>query len=80
MYVEVKFLKNSAQSSNRQAFFANFNFKTALLLKWRPIFDELSADGDTKFGNFIWLQLIFGQKPCFLGPRQVSKQKVNIHY
>ena len=26
------------------------------------IFDELSADGLTKFGNFIWLQLIFGPK------------------
>ena len=34
----------------------------------------------TKFGNFIWLQLIFGQKSCFLGPSQLGRQKVNIHY
>ena len=43
------------------------------------LFEKLSPDGDSKFGNFIWLQLVFGQKPCFLRPRQVSKQKVNIH-
>ena len=42
------------------------------------LFDEVSTDGDTNFGNFIWLQLIFGQKPCFLGPRQLVK--LNIHY
>ena len=24
--------------------------------------------------------MIFGQKPCFLGPRQLARQKVNIHY
>ena len=28
------------------------------------LFDELSLDGDSKSGNFIWLQLILGQKPC----------------
>ena len=44
------------------------------------IFDELSPDEDTKFGNFIWLQLIFGQKPWFWGPIQLARQKVNIHY
>ena len=42
--------------------------------------DELSPDGDLKSGNFIWLQLILGQKPCFLGPIQVLTKKVNIHY
>ena len=26
------------------------------------LFDELSPDGDSKSGNFIWLQLILGQK------------------
>ena len=40
---------------------------------------QLSADGFTKFGNFIWWQLIFGQKSCFLGPRQLVRQEVNIH-
>ena len=47
-----------------KSIFADFNFKTTLLLKWRPIFDEPSLDGAPKFGNFIWLQLILGQKPC----------------
>ena len=47
---------------------ADFDFKTTLLLKWRPIFDELSPDG------------ILGQKPCFLGPRELVAQKVNIRY
>ena len=32
-----------------------------------------------KFANFIWLQLI-GQKPCFLGPRQLARRQINIHY
>ena len=49
------------------------------LLKWRPIFDKLSPNGDPKFGNFIWLQSILGQKPSFLGPIQLVRQKVNIH-
>ena len=31
-------------------------------------------------GNFIQLQLIFGQKPCILGPRQLARWKVNILY
>ena len=44
----------------KKSFFADSNFKTTLLLKWRPIFDEPSLDGDPKFGNFIWLQLILG--------------------
>ena len=43
------------------------------------LFDELSADGDIKFVNFIWLQRIFWQKPCFSGPRQLARQKANIH-
>ena len=43
-------------------------------------FDKMSLDWDPKFGNFIWLQLILGQKPCFLGPRELVTQKVNIHY
>ena len=27
------------------------------------LFDKLSPDGDSKSGNFIWLQFILGQKP-----------------
>ena len=56
------------------------NFWKTLLLKSCPIFDKPSPDEDTKFGNFIWLQLIFGQKPWFWGPIQLARQKVNIHY
>ena len=62
-----------------KSIFSDFNFKTILLLKWRPIFDKLSLDWDSKFGNFIWLQLILTQKPCFLGPIQLVWWKVNIH-
>ena len=36
-----------------KSIFADFYFKTILLLKSCPIFDELSLDGDPKFGNFI---------------------------
>ena len=39
----------------------------------------LQLDGDSKSGNFIWLQLILGPKPCFLRPIQLVTQKVNIH-
>ena len=34
-------------------------------------------DGFKKFGNFVWLQLIFGQKSCFLGPRQLVRQELS---
>ena len=60
-----------------KSIFADFNFKTTLFTK---IFDKLSPVEDPKFGNFIWLQLIIGQKPCFLGPIQLVRQKVNIHH
>lgn len=40
----------------------------------------MSPDEDPKLGNFIRLQLIPGQKPCFPGPTQPARQKVNIHY
>ena len=30
-------------------------------------------------GDFISVQLVFGQKSCFLKPKQLSRQKVNIH-
>ena len=50
----------------------NFNFWITLLLKSCPIFDGLSSDGFTKFGHFIWLQLIFSQKSCLLGPSKLS--------
>ena len=38
----------------------NSKFKSPKL----ALFDKLSLDGDSKSGNFIWLQLILGQKPC----------------
>ena len=28
------------------------------------LFNKLSPDGDSNSGNFIWLQLILGKKPC----------------
>ena len=40
----------------------------------------MSPNGDPKFGNLIWLQLIFGQKPCFWALIQLARRKVNIHY
>ena len=45
-----------------------------------PFWWAVSPNGDSKFGNFIWLQLILGQKPCFLGPIQLVTQKLNNHY
>ena len=50
------------------------------LLKSCPIFGELSASESKKIGNIIWWHLIFGQKPCCLGSRQVDRRKVNIYY
>ena len=41
---------------------------------------DFLLDGDPKFGNFIWLQLILGQKSCCLGPIQLARRKINIHY
>ena len=43
------------------------------------LFDDQSVDGFKKIGNYFWLQLIFGQKPCFLRPRQLARQAVNTH-
>ena len=37
------------------------------------LFDELSLDGDSKSCNFIWLQLILGQKTCLC---QVLDQEI----
>ena len=42
-----------------------FDIKNSLWSPKLPLFDKVSPDGDTKFGNFIWLQLIFDQKSCF---------------
>ena len=38
-------------------------FKSLYFLKWYPIFDSLPLLQLSKFGNFIWLQLICSQKP-----------------
>ena len=56
-----------------------FDIENSLWKSKIATFDEVSTDGDTKFGNFIWLQFIFGQKPCFLELRQLARQKVKIH-
>ena len=56
---------------------ADFNFKPTLFTKMTPNFWPTVT---WWIGNFIWLQLILGQKPCFLGPVQLVRQKVNIHY
>ena len=53
----------------QKVFFDNLIQKKVLFLKWRPIFDELSFDGFKQFSDFIWLQLIFGQKPCLPGEK-----------
>ena len=50
-------------------------FLTTLLSKSCPIFDELSAYGFTKFGNFILTSVGFWPKTCCLGPRQLARQK-----
>ena len=57
-----------------------FDIENSLWKSKIGTFDHLSPDRDTKFGNFIWLQWIFGQKPWFWGPIQLARQKVNIHY
>ena len=54
--------------------------KLSLKVQNWHIFLKLSPDGDSKSVKFIWLQLILGQKSCFLGPTQLVTQKVNIHY
>ena len=43
-------------------------------------FDNQFMNGFTRYNGFIWIQLILGKKPCFLGPSQLARQKVNIHY
>ena len=37
--------------------------------------DIPSVDEFTKYSGFIWLQMIFGQKSWYLGPRQIAKAK-----
>ena len=54
-------------------YFLASSLEPLYFLKLGPIFDILSAEGFTKFGSFIWLQLIFGPKPCFLGIAGSSK-------
>ena len=70
---------NSGTPIFKKTFFTDSISKPLYLLKWCPLFDELSLDGDPKFANLIWLQLILGKKLCFLGPIQLIRRKVNIH-
>ena len=43
-------------------------FKSLYYLKWCPIFDSSPLFQFSKFNNFIWLQLIFSQKPFYFYP------------
>ena len=54
-------------------------FQPFYFLKLCPIFDELLADGFTKFADFIWVQYIFGQKSCYLGPTIFEIPQPNWH-
>ena len=40
-------------------------FKSLYFLKWCPIFDSLPLLQFSEFNNFIWLQLIFNQRPLY---------------
>ena len=70
----VFFIEN--KNSERFEWFLWIHFESQIL----TLFDDQSVDELTKYIDFIWMQLIFGQKPCFLGPRQLARQKVNMHY
>ena len=54
----------------------NSLWKSKIGTFWRTV----TRCGDSKSGNFVWLQMILGQKPCFLGLIQLVRQKVNIHH
>ena len=49
-------------------FFLDLIFEPLYFLKLGPIFVGPTQCQFTKYSNFIWLLLIFVQKPCFLGP------------
>ena len=67
-----------------KSIFSLLQFLNHFITKMTPNFltncHRMEPNGDPKFGNFIWLQLILGQKPCFLWPIQLVRRKVNIHY
>ena len=46
---------------------------------WCPIFVGPTLCQFTKYCNFIWIQLIFEQKPCFLGPIKQGTPWPNWH-
>ena len=58
-------------------FFDNFNFWTPLF-KSLPIFGKSSAV-EFKILVILLITVDFCRKPCFSGPRQVVRRKVNIH-
>ena len=51
-----------------KTFFIDSIFEPLYFLKLGPIFVGPTLCQSTKYSNFIWLLLIFEQKPCFLGP------------
>ena len=54
------YVKNHPSLSNF-FFIEEYQFRCTFFVK---MFDEMSLNGNPKFGTFIWLQLILGQKPC----------------
>ena len=56
-------------------------FKSLYFLKWCPIFDSSPLLQISKFNNFIWLKLIFSQKPFwFCIPPLKTPQPVLPYY
>ena len=53
-----------------------FFFESTIL----ALFEALSLCQFTRYSNFIWIQLIFEQKPCFLGPIKREIPWRNWHY
>ena len=60
---------------------ANHFFMKEFLLFWvetQNLNNFLSVHGFIRFGDFIWQQLMFSQKSCFLGPNQLAKSKYSL--
>ena len=58
----------------KNIFFLDSVFEPLYFLKLGPIFVGPTLCQFTNYSNFIWLLVIFEQKPCFLGP---SREKLN---
>ena len=84
--------KLSLEKNGRLNWYSSMKF---FFEKNRLIFDKIQIDFEstilaffealalcqfTKYSNFIWKQLIFEQKPCFLGPIKQETPWRNWHY